>query len=138
MFPHLPATVGLPSRRPVVTENLAHQGLLMMENRSERDETAGSLAVGTKLYQELTRTAVGGVPEILGAASATELISDRAQTSAKKIADAPSMGARLCEVRMDNPRGYDTGLLRYARVAALTHTSNLPFRLTRPGRPPQA
>jgi hypothetical protein len=95
MFEYVPGVVGVaPSRRPVYTENLAHAGLLTMENRSVDAATAGSRAVGWKLYQEFVPKLVYGVPEIVGAASTTLLIKVSAQTSAKNSADTPKAGAR--------------------------------------------
>ena len=110
MFEYVPMFLPVgPSSSPVYTENLAHAGLLTMEKRSVDALTLGSLAVGLKLYQELLPNVVFGVPEIVGAASAAPPGKVSAQTLAKKKASAPKTGARMIEVRMDNPRGYDTG-----------------------------
>jgi len=111
MLDHVPGVAGVaPSSLPVYTENLAHEGLLTMEYRSVDAATAGSRAVGVKLYQEFTPNVVRGVPEIVGAAWTTLLRSMRPKIKAKNLANAPpEMGARSSEVRMDNPRGYDTG-----------------------------
>lgn len=112
MLDHVAGVAGVgPSSLPVYTENVAHAGLFTMEKRSVDAATAGSRAVGVKLYQEFTPNAVFGAPEIVGAASATLLRNMRPLANkAKNIANAPpEMGARRTEVRMDNPRGYDTG-----------------------------
>jgi hypothetical protein len=111
MFDQVPAVGGVaPSSLPVYTENVAHDGLLMIEKRSVDAATAGSRAVGVKLYQPFTPKVVLGVPEIVGAASTTLLRSMRPKIKTKNLANAPpEMGARRYEVRMDNPRGYDTG-----------------------------
>lgn len=110
MLDQVPVVAGVaPCRRPVVTENDAQLGLLTIEYRSVEAATAGSRADGWKLYQELVPKRGFAEPEIVGAASATLLRNIRAQTKAKKIPDAPKAGARISEVRINNPRGYDTG-----------------------------
>jgi hypothetical protein len=110
MFDQVPVVGPVaPSRRPLYTENCAQLGLLTIEYRSVDWATAGSRAVGRKLYQELVPKLVLGVPVIVGAASATLLRNMKAQRKAKKIPDAPKAGTCIVEVRIKNPRGYDTG-----------------------------
>jgi len=70
MFPKLPtfALVGVPCKRPVLVENVAHDGRFEMLN--VRGLPFGSAAVGVNVYCVSTVALVGGAPEIVGGALA--------------------------------------------------------------------
>ena len=62
MPPDTPVTVGVPLSWPVVALNVAHDGLLVIENVSVPEPP---VAVGWKLYALPTVAVVAGVPEIV-------------------------------------------------------------------------
>jgi hypothetical protein len=64
MFENVPATVGVPLRRPVLVLKLAQAGRLPMANVS--GWPSGSVAEGWKEYATPTVPVVLGVPEIVG------------------------------------------------------------------------
>jgi hypothetical protein len=61
---YVPVAVGVPLSRPVLVLNVAHAGLLRMENVSVLP--SGSLAVGWNEYAVPTVAVVTGVPEMVG------------------------------------------------------------------------
>jgi hypothetical protein len=66
MFEYVPTSpaAGVPWRRPVLVEKVAHEGSLVIENVS--GSSSSSFAVGVNEYRMPSRTEVGGVPEIVG------------------------------------------------------------------------
>jgi hypothetical protein len=64
MDENVPVALGVPDSRPVLVLNVAHAGLLRMENVSVLP--SGSLAVGWNEYAVPTVAVVIGVPEMVG------------------------------------------------------------------------
>ena len=66
MFEYVPTSPasGVPERRPVLVENVAHEGSFAIENVN--GSSSASFAVGVNEYRTPSRTEVGGVPEIVG------------------------------------------------------------------------
>jgi hypothetical protein len=69
----VPAVVGMPCRRPVVVLKTAQAGGLTIANVSA--SPFASLALGMKVYIELTCAVSGGVPVIVGAAFADGVVA---------------------------------------------------------------